>query len=1515
METQYKIIITNSNLYKEIELTSLMSKLKIGTGTECDVRLRPDLFFDSISLELIKSAEGWNVICSDNVYISLGDIRKLFTKYLQHGDEFEIRYQNGDTCAFHMFFSIDFDYVEKEYDVCVDIADKKYLKIGGISSADIELKSEYVKDDFFEVKKQESDFVLLKDTSRYGVYLNGKKIERSEVLHKNDFISLADFKFCFDDGKLYVAGNENIRFNNLQTVYAGNSKSQHIYPKFNRSTRVRNILNTEKITVLDPPAAPQKPKSNIVMQLMPAIAMLAVTIILRGFVMNSGGSMSGYIWISAISMGIGILTSIFGIVDERKQYKKDIAERIENYTTYITDKEKQIGDFRAKEAEQLNNTYYSVEKELNLVEDFLPELFDRIYSDSDFLNIRVGTGTVKSVRVIDYKKQEKFGGGDKLTEIPHQISEKYKYIDNLPVTLCLKEQNAIGFVGKRNNLYGMLKNITVDLVTRQYYTDLSLFYIISENEKEQFSWIRFLPHIQNDVLQMRNIVCDDNSKNYLFEYLYKELSRRENEKENFPEIVVFVYDDMGIKRYPISQFLDYSAKMGVHFIFFEEYLEMLPNGCTNVIKVDEHEGELLDVSGKEKNQKFVYDEISDKDVEKMVNKLAPVYCEEVSLEGALTKNITLYEMINILNVGDIDLEKNWASSEVYKSMAAPLGVKTKNEIVYLDLNEKKHGPHGLVAGTTGSGKSEILQTYILSMATLFHPYEVGFVIIDFKGGGMVNQFKNLPHLIGAITNIDGREINRSLLSIKAELRKRQALFAKYGVNHIDQYIKLFKKGETDIPLPHLILIVDEFAELKMDQPEFMKELISAARIGRSLGVHLILATQKPSGVVDAQIWSNSKFKLCLKVQNKEDSNEVLKTPLAAEIKEPGRAYLQVGNNEIFELFQSAYSGASIDIGDSKGKLSFSIDELNLSGKRKRIYTRKSEKNAEESDTQLNAIVNYIENYCEKNGIMKLPGICLPPLTENVDYVEVGMTHDAVNTIIPLGIYDDPDNQVQDEVRLNLLDGNTLIVGSSQYGKTNLLQVIIRGLCEQYSPSEVNLYVLDFASMALKVFEEINHVGGVVIASEDEKLKNFMRMIRLEMKTRKEIFSKMGITSFASYKEAGMQDIPHIIIMVDNFIALKELYSEYEDEILNICREGVSVGISLVITSLQTNGISYKYMSNFANRICLYCNLGDEYGTLFDRCRMEPKNVPGRGLIAIDKVVYEYQTYLAFDGQKEIDRVKTIKEFIEKINNNFKEQQARKIPEVPQVLNLEYVKNNLKTAELKELQVPVGIDYDTVDFVAIDLEKTLTIGITGREGYGKTNLTKLFIEHLQERVFDVPSKVYILDDYEKQYEDVSAYGIVENYSIDIADFEIMLNEIEEELQMRLQIVRSDGLNALNNSPQIVFVIQNNAIYAPDGIGKSVVETFKRIIKTYKNMKICFIFANVDNVNIAYGSTEMLKMVKDYNYLFVMDDLTNLKLMDINAATIRKYKKMIELGDGYMITEKGVQKQKFIHLEEV
>ncbi|OJG67521.1 protein essC [Enterococcus moraviensis] len=197
----------------------------------------------------------------------------------------------------------------------------------------------------------------------------------------------------------------------------------------------------------------------------------------------------------------------------------------------------------------------------------------------------------------------------------------------------------------------------------------------------------------------------------------------------------------------------------------------------------------------------------------------------------------------------------------------------------------------------------------MSLAVNFHPYDVAFLLIDYKGGGMANLFRNLPHLLGSIANLDGAQSMRALISINAELKRRQRLFSENNVNHINQYQKLYKNGDVEEPMPHLFLISDEFAELKSEQPEFMKELVSTAHIGRSLGIHLILATQKPSGVVNDQIWSNSKFKLALKVADKADSMEMLKTPGAAEITQAGRAYLQVGNNEIYELFQSAWSGA------------------------------------------------------------------------------------------------------------------------------------------------------------------------------------------------------------------------------------------------------------------------------------------------------------------------------------------------------------------------------------------------------------------------------------------------------------------------------------------------------------------------------------------------------------------------------------------------------------------------------
>lgn len=1509
MIKQYKIVLSNKNFYKEIEISNDMKTVRIGTNLDCDVRLRRDLFFENFEL-FFSFNSNWTVMCSENVYISVGDVKKLLTKSLQHKDAFDIKYQNSENILFNVEFVINFDYEEKKYDLLIDIRNKDVLHIGGKSLCDIYIEDIYTMNEYITIAKDEDYFSVYDNNTKYGLLVNGIRVDSKKKLTNNDFISFASFSICIKDGFIFCDSSKVKKLNDVNSKLVGIAKNNMVYPKFNRNTRLKAVIPNEQIEILEPPDEPVKPKESIVMQLLPAIIMLGVTIIFR-VVMNN--NMSSFIWVSVISMAIGVVTSIANIISRKSNYEKDVNNRIDTYYDYIEDKMRFVKECRKEEEKILNDSYYSLKQEQEMVEDFSEKLFDRNIEDKDFLEVRLGNGSKQAIRKIYYKKQEKFISNDILANKPEQLSKSFRNVENVPITLDLKSQNAVGIVGNRVCLYEFIKTITVDLITRQYYSDLKLFYIIEEEDEQSFEWLRLIPHVKNNSLNMKNIVYNTESKNTLYEFLYKEIQKREVENIIYPRIVVFVYKNNGLKTHSISKYLESATSLGITFIFFEEYKEMLPNRCNSLIKLDKNIGYLFETENKNNVLAFDYECISDMDMMNLVKKLAPIYCDEISKASSLKKNITLFSLLDILSVEDINLKKNWAQSEVYKSMAAPLGVKAGNEIVCLDLNEKYHGPHGLVAGTTGSGKSEILQSYILSMATLFHPYEVGFVIIDFKGGGMVNQFKNLPHLIGSITNIDGREINRSLLSIKAELRKRQEIFAEYDVNHIDAYIKLFKEGRASIPLPHLILIVDEFAELKMDQPEFMKELISAARIGRSLGVHLILATQKPSGVVDAQIWSNSKFKLCLKVQNKEDSKEVLKTPVAAEIKEPGRAYLQVGNNEIFELFQSAYSGAPANFDENDNDKSFSIYSLDLSGRRSCIYTKAKKKKDVASQTQLMAITEYINRYCKEQRIKKLPGICLPSLSELI-YFEANGSYEEGDTtltndiIVNIGIYDDPNNQYQGQVEYNISAKNTIIIGSSQYGKTNMLQLMIRSMITTFSPSDVNVYVLDFASMALKVFDDLNHVGGVISQTDDEKLKNFMRMILKEMKKRKEKFASMGITSFASYKEAKNRDMPQIIIMLDNFIAFKELYPNYIDNFLNICREGISVGITVIITSPQTNGIGYKYMSNFANKICLYCNSKDEYSTLFDRCRMTPKNVAGRCLVELDKTIYEAQSYLAFEGLKEIDRVEKIKELIETYNSKYANKKAKRIPEVPKVLNKEYVEDNYNNS--KDYVIPLGIDYNSVDFVEFDLCKIVTLAITGKKHFGKTCLVKYIIDYLYNNIFNFESKVYILDNYEKQFEDISSLGIVENYTVDISEFEIYLSQIDEILEQRIQKIKEEGVEILEEEPLITVIIQNNEVFSQTGMTKDAVNTFKKIIKNYKDMKILFIFADVENAQIAFGASDMLKTIKEVNTLIAMEDLSSLKIREIPLNMVRTYSKAIELGDAYIIKQNAINKIKVV-----
>ena len=1522
MDTNYKLVLFGKKAYKvyrEIDLPKENDAIiKIGTAKHCRVRLNKAVFFEEFELELIRHSDTWQINCGSNLFITTDGILKITSKTLEHGDHLIIKYTDSNNELFQIDFTIDFDSVETNYQRVISIHNNCPLHIGSLEHCDIYITDPLLGFDTITLTQENGAYYLQDNNTKYGVHVNGSRIHGKAKLLDSDFFNLVGFSFYLKQGKLYTS-KLNVFPKTLPYNDLSDQTSQLGYPKYNRSTRMRYEIPHEEVEIKQPPPKPQKSDKSIVLSLVPALAMLALIVVLRG-IMGSGNKM--FVIFAATSMSIGIIMSITTYIIDRKKLKKDTATREKKYLEYIAEKEQEIITLRERELKIRRLIQSSLHNDVQEVQAFGKRLFEKEIQDADFLDIYLGFGMVSADCKVKYSKQDFVDMEDPISLLPEKIEQRYKHIPDAPIVSRLLASSVVGVTGERGALSEMAKNMALDLAIRHFYQEVKIFFLLDEIDMERFSWIRWLKNLQNETLSIRNIMCDEESRNLILEYLYNELSGRaataKDTKQGFDAYnIIFIFRSKGIAIHPISRFFSMAKSLGFTLIFFEEYEEFLPKDCAEIIQLSgEGRGNLLFSENCGEKQAFTYSIISDNQAEEVALKLSAVYIDEVSLERDLTKSITLFEILDILRVDDLDLKQRWGKSQVYKSMAAPLGVKRKNKMVYLDISDKAkaHGPHGLVAGTTGSGKSEIIQSYILSMASLFHPYDVGFLIIDFKGGGMANQFKDLPHLMGAITNIDGREINRSLLSIKAELIHRQELFSQYGVNHINDYIQLFKKGQTQQALPHLIMIVDEFAELKAEFPDFMKEIVSAARIGRTLGVHLILATQKPSGVVDSQIWSNSKFKLCLKVQTKEDSNEMLKTPLAAEIVEPGRAYFQVGNNEIFELFQSAYSGAKAENNIDQTN-TFSIHTINVWGKRELAYTNQKESAEVESKTQLQVMVDYVNEYCLMNNIAKLQGICLPPLPEQI---LAGALRDSVKDLVKgidvaIALYDDPEQQKQDALMINLSESNTYIIGSAQTGKTTLLQTMLYQLMRCYTPQEINIYIADCGTMALKVFEKAAHVGGVALAAQEERMLNLFKMLMKIILKRKTILSEKGLGAYRSYIEAGFKDMPQILLFVDNMAVFKEnFYTKLEDVFLTLCREGQGVGISVVATGAQVNNIGFRLLSNFGNRIALCCNDKGEYGNLFDRCRIEPKELPGRGLCTIQKRILEFQAALAFEGEKEIIRVENMQTFIQENALLYSGLEAAAIPEVPDMISRSGLRQTNKELYENPYQIPIGMDYNSMEYRTIDLLSIRLLGICGKEKSGKTN----FLRHLLNTL-DIsasPTEAYILDSEEAQLEEVSKFAFIKKYSNSADSIGEIINNLYEKLEERhkkvLQNKDTPLETVLQDEPLLLLVVENSGFIAELTKQRPVQEKLNAILKQYRRLKMAFIIGALDNATISFSAPEIMKALKENKKIIVFEDVENIRICEVAHRQLKEYAKPIKLGDAFVFMDGGMSKVKTV-----
>ncbi|MGV0167242.1 type VII secretion protein EssC [Furfurilactobacillus sp. WILCCON 0119] len=1203
--------------------------------------------------------------------------------------------------------------------VAYDLKGRGDLVVGPHPSDDISLRESLVN---FHIHRQSTGFEL--SVFSGDCFLNRQLVAAAtvpmaagdelifdgvRVLVKEDYLQLAD-----------PLQRTHVKLAQMPTVDADLPDD---YPNYHRSPRIIYRAPEEKVKIDEPQPAPMSPDNQLGRVILPPVLMAAMALIMT--LVSKGNPV---MILSMVGMSLAtVVTSITAYFKGKKDFRVNSKLRQAEYDANLTKKTIALTKLANKQAQALLYHYPDMDTIQTMVAQVNSRIYEKTPLQHDFLTYRLGLGTVPASFSAQYE-DDPFTK-DTLAKEAMALKTRFQNIDNVPITTDLMH-GPVGLVGQRELVIEQVQAIAMQLATFHSYHDLQFISIFPEAEKPKWDWMRWLPHATLQAMNVRGFIYHERSRDQILNSFYQilkdhdqQLKETDNGQEKLvfsPHYVVFMTHEELVLDHSIMEYFSKDlTELGVSMVFVEDVMQSLPEQVHTVIDIaDYHTGQVVIEQGKLKNQRFVPDHFPvGFDAEGVARGLAALNHQE-TLKNSIPKAVTFMQMYDTQRVEDLNIGQRWQEHEPFKTLAVPLGERGKDDIVTLNLHEKADGPHGLIAGTTGSGKSELVQSYILSLSVNFRPNDVGFLLIDYKGGGMANLFRNLPHLLGAITNLDGAQSMRALDSIKAELQRRQRLFSQFNVNHINQYQRLFNEGTATEPMPHLFLISDEFAELKTGQPEFMKELVSTARIGRSLGIHLILATQKPTGVVDDQIWSNSKFKISLKVQDKADSNEILHTPDAASIVEPGRAYLQVGNNEKYELFQSAWSGADYNPDQEIQHVDQTVYAINELGQYEVLTQDLSgddDKNAAELQkrpSELEAVIDYIHDYAQANNIKRLPRPWLPPLGDiiaitpdaTIDYHQAWQG--PLDVKVAVGTVDIPSQQAQKPLFLDLNENShTAVIGSAGYGKSTFLQTMIMQLARQNNPEQLNVYLLDFGTNGLLPLQDLPHVADIIRVDETEKLAKLLTRLDNDVKTRKRLLNRAGVATLDQYREATGEQLPVIEVVIDNYDAVRDSPFEdpFESMMNTIAREGASIGIFLLISANRQGAFRMQMTTNLKTQIALYLIDASEVTDVVGRTKLTIEDLPGRGMVKLDEPRV-FQTFEPCEAEDALHVLEAVKNEAGQMANDWTGEVPEEIPMVPDEFTFDEFKERKAVKAAGETMMPLGLKLSDTLPIGLDFER-------------------------------------------------------------------------------------------------------------------------------------------------------------------------------------------------------------------
>ncbi|MEN0130116.1 MAG: FtsK/SpoIIIE domain-containing protein [Brevundimonas sp.] len=1026
--------------------------------------------------------------------------------------------------------------------------------------------------------------------SSNGVVVGGGRVDRA-VVGPSDYV---------------LVGDSVLRVTALAPDARGDTAA--VVP-FNRSPRV---LAPFPERVVDAPAPPEPPPPSR----LPFLALLAP--LLMGLVLYA--VMRSTITLVFLALSPVLMVATF--VDRRRTDRRRAREQVEAFGATLDSLDAELAADRARERGARLAEHPSTAEATAAALDLGPLLWSRRPEHAAFGTLRVGIGTAGSRTAVRLPGRGSAGADawDRLVA----LRDRHAVVDGVPIVADLRAVGALGVAGAERDEHagrdGVARALVAQLACLHSPAELVVVAFAGTGSLAAWEWLEWLPHVESahSPLIGPHLAAHPATASALLSRVEELVAARRTDV--LPAVLIVVEDDAVADRGRLVRLAETGPAVGVHVVWCAPTVERLPAVCRGFVAISpdgarfgtvadgawtEVEVERLDALTAERvarSLSAVVDAgapvLDETDLPRSIGFLALTGTDVADSAAALLER--WHETGSVLD------RSRQVRRRTDAGLRALVGLGAGGQFV-LDL--RAQGPHALVGGTTGSGKSEFLQAWVLALATAHSPDRVTFLFVDYKGGAAFADCVQLPHCVGLVTDLSPHLVRRALTSLRAELRRREHLFNRKGVKDL---LELERSGDAETP-PALVIVVDEFAALAAEVPEFVDGVVDVAQRGRSLGLHLILATQRPAGVIKDNLRANTNLRIALRMADENDSTDVLGTPLAAGFDPgiPGRGAVRTGPGRV-SMFQSAFAGAITTRTPQRRRVA--VESLSFGPGVPWDQAPAAGTADLDGPTDIERVVRAVQA-----AALDIPPPRPPWLPELPRLVDVHAL-DGGPGAIPLGLADLPARQEQRVATWRPDDDGCLAVfGTSGSGRSTVLRVIAAGAGRE----PCHVYGVDAGSGGLAMLDVLPYVGAVVDGADTERVVRLLRRLRELLDDRATRYAGAHAGTIVEYRRlAARPSEPRIVLLLDGLSAFRDAYeadagrSGAWSVLQRLVAEGRPVGIHVVLAAERPGALPTSLSGSVQRRLVLRQADEQAYALLgVPKDVLGPTSVPGRAVFA------------------------------------------------------------------------------------------------------------------------------------------------------------------------------------------------------------------------------------------------------------------------------------------------------------